>query len=252
MPPEITIRFYEELNDFIPKRLQRRTIRHNLLTATTIRDLIGAFGVPPTEVDLVLVNGESAGFEHAVGPGDRIAVFPVFESIDISSVTRLRPAPLRVPRFILDVHLGKLARLLRMYGFDTLYRNDYSDPEIIRLATGDQRIILTRDKGILKHKQVTRGYYVRSQLPREQVQEVLHRFDLRDQVRPFSRCMACNGTIVAVEKEMVNHLLLPRTRECYREFFQCAGCKRVYWEGSHFDKMMENFKNGNSNDTGAN
>ena len=252
MPLDITIRFYEELNDFIPKRFRRKTIHHQLLTPTTVRDVIGSFGIPPTEVDLVLVNGEPAGFDRTLRTGDRMSAYPVFEIIAISSGTLLRDKSLRTSRFILDVHLGKLARLLRMHGFDTLYRNDYDDPELIRIAEAEQRIILTRDVGILKNKLVTRGYFVRSQQPREQVQEVLHRFDLHDQVRPFSRCMACNGSISAVDKEAVSHLLLPRTRQCYQEFYQCSGCRRIYWEGSHFEKMMENFKNGNSNGTAAN
>ncbi len=243
MPVDITIRFYEELNDFIPHQHRKRDIRHSLLTPTRARDLISSFGVPPTEVDLILVNGRSAGLEHPIRSGDRVSVYPVFESLDISPVTRLRHGPLRRARFILDVHLGKLARLLRMYGFDSLYRNDYKDPDIIRIAKEEQRIILTRDVGILKNKQVSRGYFVRSQQPREQVLEVLHRFDLREKVNPLSRCMACNGMITTVRKESIAHLLQPRTRECYDVFFRCEGCSRIYWEGSHYDRMMERFRN---------
>ena len=241
MPVDVSIRFYEELNDFIPKRFRKKTIHHRLLTHTSVRDVIESFGVPHTEVDLVLVNGESAGFEHTLSSGDRVSVYPVFETLDISSLTRLRDTSLRTARFILDVHLGKLARLLRMYGFDSSYRNDYTDPEIIQIALDEQRIILTRDVGILKNKKVTRGYYVRSQQPHEQLTEVLHRFDLHSQVNPLSRCMVCNGNIVSVSKEEIIHLLKPNTRSCYTEFYRCTGCNKIYWEGSHYQKMMERF-----------
>ena len=237
----VHIRFYEELNNFIPKRYRGKTINHLLSFRTSIRDVVESFGVPHTEVDLVLVNGQSVGFEHRIGAGDMISVYPVFESLNIATVTKLRSAPLRSTKFILDVHLGKLARLLRMYGFDTAYRNDYSDLQIIKQAKSEHRIILTRDVGLLKNRQVTHGYFVRSQVPETQVQEVIHRFDLQDEVNPLSRCMVCNGTIVAVEKEKVKHLLKPKTRAFYHDFYTCKGCGKIYWEGSHFKKMMENF-----------
>ena len=239
---DISIRFYEELNDLIPRIHRKKTIRHTLLTPTSIKDVVESFGVPHTEVDLILVNGQSVGFEHIPGPGDRVSVYPVFESLDIASVTKLRPAPLRKAMFILDVHLGKLARLLRMYGFDSLYQNDYSDPWIIETALKEERIILTRDLGILKNKRVTHGYYVRSQDPAKQIEEVIRRFDLEGQINPLSRCINCNGRIVTVEKEAIKHLLKPKTRMHYHEFFRCSGCDKIYWEGSHFKKMMEHFK----------
>ncbi len=238
---DVCIRFYEELNNFIPKRYRGKTINHHLSFRTSIRDVVESFGVPHTEVDLVLVNGQSVDFEHRIGAGDMISVYPVFESLNIASVTKLRSVPLRATKFILDVHLGKLARLLRMYGFDTAYRNDFSDPQIIELAKVEHRIILTRDVGILKNRQVTHGYFVRSQVPAKQVREVINRFDLQDEVNPLSRCMVCNGLIAAVDKEKVRHLLKPKTRAFYQEFFMCKGCGKIYWEGSHFKKMMENF-----------
>lgn len=242
MPIKVSIRFYEELNDFIPKKHRKKTIEHTLLTPTSVRDLVESFGVPHTEVDLVLVNGNSVGFEHSLSTGDRVSVYPVFETLNIDSVTKLRDTPLRSARFILDVHLGKLARLLRMYGFDTLYRNDYNDPEIIDTALEDQRIILTRDVGILKNKKVTRGYFVRSQVPREQLLEVIRRFDLSGRINPLSRCIECNGHIVAVEKEKISHLLERKTKIYYSDFYQCTGCNKIYWEGSHFHRMMERFE----------
>ncbi len=141
-------------------------------------------------------------------------------------------------RFILDVHLGKLARLLRMTGFDTLYRNDLDDPEIIRIAEDEDRIILTRDRGILKNKRVKHGHFVESTNPKEQLREVIDAFALKNNIHFLSRCIACNGTIEEVSKEEVQEELKPGTNQYFNEFFRCRDCGKIYWEGSHFDRMM--------------
>ena len=121
-----TFRFYEELNDFLPKEKRKKRFEHNFIDRASVKDVIESFGVPHTEVDLIIVNGESKNFSYIINDGDDISVYPVFESIDISNLQKLRPEPLREPKFILDVHLGTLARYLRMLGFDTNYRNDYA------------------------------------------------------------------------------------------------------------------------------
>lgn len=241
MPPlkHAEFRFYEELNDFLPPEKRKRSFRYSFRGTPSVKDAIEALGVPHTEVDLILVNGESVGFDYLLKGGERVAVYPAFESLDISSLTRLRPQPLRRPRFVLDVHLGKLARLLRMLGFDTLYRNDYSDPEIIYISLREKRIILTRDRALLKHRAITHGYWVRSTHPREQLQEVLHRFDLFSRIRPFHRCMVCNGLIEEVSKSEVLDQLEPKTRRYYDEFYRCTGCGKIYWKGSHYTGMVE-------------
>jgi len=236
---KIHIRFYEELNDFLP--FWKRGVTYDILLngRATVKDLIESQRVPHTEVDLILVNGESVTFDHIPKNGDRLAVYPVFETFDISGVTRLRPEPLRESRFILDVHLGKLARKLRMIGFDTLYRNDYEDDEIIEIAATDRRIILTRDIGILKNKRVTHGYYIRSDQAEEQLQEVIKHFHLENNIQPLNRCIACNGKIVVADKEKVKDRLLPKTRKYFDKIFQCTGCGKLYWEGSHYHNMMK-------------
>lgn len=213
----------------------------------TVKDVIESLGVPHTEIDLILVNGESVSFRYKPCIDDRVSVYPVFESLDISQVTRLRPEPLRVSRFILDVHLGKLAKYLRMLGFDTLYRNDYEDNEIIDISARDKRIILTRDLGILKNSRVTHGYWIRSQQPGEQAAEVIRRFDLSKSIKPLNRCIECNGKIREVEKAEIIEQLKPKTIKYFDEFYRCTNCGKVYWEGSHFSKMqgkIEIFKNG--------
>lgn len=230
-------RFYEELNDFLPPEQKRRDSDYSFLVSPSVKDAIEAQGVPHTEVDLVLANGVSVDFSYRLRDGDRIAVYPVFEALDIGPVTRLRAAPLREVRFILDVHLGKLARYLRICGFDTLYRNDYADPEIVRLSLSEHRAILTRDIGILRTGSVTHGYWIRSQHIEEQLREVLWRFDLKDRVRLFTRCAVCNGALEDVPKREVEESLPPLVRLVYDEFRRCSGCGRVYWRGSHADRV---------------
>ncbi len=236
---QVTLRFYAELNDFLPPYRRQVAFVQPLSGRTSVKDLVEGLGVPHTEVDLILVNGEPVDFAYIVQDGDRISVYPVFESIDISPLTRLRPRPLRVPRFVLDVHLGKLAVYLRMLGFDTLYGNDYDDATLARLAADQRRILLTRDRGLLRRSVVTHGYYVRATVPRQQLVEVIRRFDLLGSIAPFRRCMRCNGLLAPVAKQDVIDQLPPRTRRSYDEFYRCRECTRVYWKGSHFLRMQQ-------------
>jgi uncharacterized protein with PIN domain len=230
-------RFYEELNDFLAPALRKRAFAYAFNGTPSVKDAIEALGVPHTEVDLVLVDGESVDFTRRLTGGERVAVYPVFERLDISPVTRLRARPLRETRFVLDVHLGKLARYLRLLGFDTRYRNDYDDAAIIGLARAESRIILTRDRGLLKHGAVTHGYWVRATAPRQQLAEIVRVFDLRAGARPFTRCIRCNGELQRVPKSAVAERLPPRVRAHFEEFAQCRDCAAVYWPGSHYDRL---------------
>ncbi len=234
----VTLRFYAELNDFLPAGRRYRSFRCQFLLSGSVKDLIEAAGVPHTEVDLILANGESVDFSYQVRDGDRISVYPVFESIDITPVLRVRPHPLRHTRFVLDAHLGRLAGYLRMLGFDTLYRSDYRDEELVRISSQQGRILLTRDRNLLKHGAIQHGYSVRETNPRGQAREVLERFDLARAATPFTRCLRCNELLAAVSKESVRERLLPATRERYEEFRRCPACDRVYWAGSHYQRMQ--------------
>jgi len=230
-------RFYAELNDLLP--LPRRGLRftHAFEAVASLKDAIEAFGVPHTEVDLILANGEPAVFSHLLRDGDRISVYPVFRSLDLAPLTHLQPRSESEMRFVLDTHLGKLAAHLRMLGFDSLYGHDCRDEELAQISAGEQRTLLSRDRGLLKRSLVTRGYVVRAAEPREQLVEVLRRFNLSGSVVPFRRCLDCNSLLQVVSKDLISHRLPPETRKHYNEFHICSGCNRLYWKGSHYQRM---------------
>jgi uncharacterized protein with PIN domain len=232
-----TIRFYAELNDFLPLNQRQVAFKHNFLGHPTIKDLIESLGVPHTEVDLILVDGESVGFSRQMQDGESASVYPVFRKIDIATLTYVRPEPLPEFRFVLDTHLGRLASYLRMVGFDTIYR--FTDNELAAISASERRILLTRDRGLLKRSEVAYGYCVRTDDPVLQLPEVLRRFDLLDQIRPFQRCMRCNEMLSKVSKELVLDQLPVKVRDHFNEFRLCHGCGRVYWPGTHYERMSE-------------
>ncbi len=239
MPVTVTFRFYEELKDFLPKEKKKQPFIITLNGNPSVKDTIEALGIPHTEVDLILVNSQPVEFSYRLKNKDYISVYPVFESLDISGVTVLRNDGLRDPKFVLDTHLGKLAKYLRLSGFDSVYSNDLEDSGIIKISLDDKRIILTRDKGILKNSSVTHGYYIRSQIPKEQIYEVIRRFDLESLIKPFTICSSCNGKIVTVSKELILRQLKSLTRKHYNRFYMCSKCRKIYWEGSHYIRIKD-------------
>ncbi len=232
-----TFRVYAELNDFLPRARRQTAFTCDFTGQPAVKDLIEALGVPHPEVDLILANGVSVDFAYAVQPGDTISVYPVFEALAIAPRVRLRPRPLRHPRFVLDAHLGKLAGYLRLLGFDTLYRNDYGDPELARLSAAEARILLSRDRGLLKRSQVTHAYCVRATDPDRQIREVVAYFDLAGAAQPFTRCLRCNGALAAVPAEAVAGQVPPAVQARQSDFRRCAGCGQIYWRGSHYDRL---------------
>jgi uncharacterized protein with PIN domain len=239
---EATFRFYAWLNDLLSPRRKSAEVAVAFDGAPAVKDTIESLGIPHTEVSLILVNGTPRGPDYHLCDGDRVSVYPPFATFNTSVVTgtpELTPHP---PRFICDVHLGKTARRLRLLGFDTLYRNDYSDPEIVRIALAQDRIVLTRDRGLLKYAGVRYGCLLRSTSTDMQVNEIALRYDLYSSARPFTRCTRCNGRIEPVSKKDVERLLEPKTRECYDTFRRCTGCKRVYWEGSHVERVRNTLR----------
>lgn len=239
----VTIRFYEELNDFLPPVRRKRDVEFEFSGRRSVKDLIESLGVPHVEVDLILVNGESVGFGRIVADGDRISVYPVFESLDIRPVTRLRPDPLRDPRFVLDVHLRKLARHLRLLGFDVDWLPDRDDGELADIAEREGRILLSRDLQLMMRKKVSRGLYVRNTDPSKQVTEVLERLQLFGLCRPFTRCVECNGLMrpldIAAPGFDAASAIPPGVLAWCREYYRCGECGRIYWKGSHYDKLKK-------------
>lgn len=236
---EVTLRFYEELNDFLPPERRKRDFVVRLDHRTSVKDLIESLGVPHVEIDLILVDGRSVGFGHIVEDGQRISVYPVFESLDVTDAQHLRPRPLRDPRFVLDVHLGWLARRLRMLGFDCLYEKNADDDHLAEVSARQHRILLTRDRGLLKRSIVTHGYCVRATDPESQVPEVLDRLDLRRWIRPFGRCPLCNGVLEKVAAEEVEGEVPKESFERFDEFWRCPDCGQPYWRGSHVDVLED-------------
>ena len=232
-------RFYEELNDFLSQENRKKEFEYRFSGRPSVKDALEAIGVPHTEVEIIVVDQESVGFDYHLRDGDRVSVYPMFESVDVTPLLRLREEPLRDTRFVADVHLGKLARLLRMLGFDTAYRNNVTDREIIELAVDERRIVLTRDRGLLKNNAVTHGCCVRSEDPQLQVREIIRRFDLSSSVKPFHRCMVCNGILVVTAKADIVDRLPPDTVRYFNEFFRCERCGKVFWKGSHFERMKK-------------
>lgn len=233
------VRFYGELNDFLSQEKKQVTFCHFFLGKPAVKDIIESLGVPHTEVGLILINGEPAEFSRRVEDGDRISVYPFFKRIDISFLVHVRPALPEKVRFVLDTHLGKLTTYLRMLGFDALYNKDFSDEVLAEISAREGRILLTRDRGLLKRNTVTYGYFVRSNDPSAQLLEVLQRFDLFHLVRPFCRCLRCNHVLETVTKEEIEDRLPPKVREHFHEFRFCRNCNRVFWKGSHYENMKQ-------------
>ena len=217
--------FLGDLDHFLPSGKRGTTIDCTFQGNQSVKHLIESLGIPHTEVGEILVNGQSVGFGYITQDGDRIEVYPAAPGCPFE------------PCFLLDNHLGRLAAHLRMLGFDCLYRNDYADAELIELIQREQRILLSRDRRLLMRKIVVFGYCPRSLDPIEQLKEVVRRFDLADKITPFRRCLRCNGALRPVSKEAVLHRLEPLTKKYFDEFCICPACDRVYWKGSHYERM---------------
>ncbi len=232
-------RFYEELNDFLPEEKRKTTFGHEFIDRSSVKDMIESLGVPHSEIDMILVNGLSVGFNYLVQDKDEISVYPVFESLDISGVQHLRNKPLREPKFIADVHLGSLTKYLRLVGFDVLYKNDLSNDEIIETSLNEKRAILTKDRELLKNNRITHGYWIRGSGIEDQVKEVIERFDLKGNISEFLRCLECGSILKPVEKAKIEYRLPPKVKEWQDKFWYCEYCDKVYWKGTHYQKMLK-------------
>ncbi|MGE5394050.1 MAG: Mut7-C RNAse domain-containing protein [Candidatus Saccharibacteria bacterium] len=235
----VIFRFYEELNDYLPEEMRKGWIESSAEPGTSVGEKIASYGIPLGDIDLILVNQQSESFNYILQNEDRISVYPVFESFDISRVSKLRDKPLRELAFICDVHLGRLCKYLRMLGFDTLYSNDYTPQKIIEISNAEKRIILSKNIQLIRHKEVTHAYWVRSANPREQLNDLIYGLDILKWAQPLTRCLNCNSMLERVKKEDIINRLEERTATYYTEFFRCPGCDQIYWKGSHYESMLE-------------
>ncbi|MBZ0275300.1 MAG: Mut7-C ubiquitin/RNAse domain-containing protein [Anaerolineae bacterium] len=232
-------RFHDELNFFLPRPSQHTTITHAFDWRASIKDMIESLGVPHAEVELMVVNGQPVEFDYIMRGDDRVEVYAHRNGANGTAPSLLlRPPYPGRPRFILDQHLGRLAAYLRMIGFDTLYRNDYHDEELAQVSHDETRILLTRDVGLLKRSLVIYGYYVRSTHRQRQLEEIVRRYDLQKQARPFHHCMKCNGLLEDVPKEEIRDRVPFDTADYYDEFHRCQSCDRIFWKGAHYQRMQ--------------
>ena len=232
-----TFRFYDGLNDFLARARRGGEFTVPCARDATTKHMIEALGVPHTEVELILVNGESSGLERLLEEGDRIAVYPRFASFDVAPLSRLQDRPPGRMRFVADAHLGGLARLLRMAGFDTIYANTIHDDEIEERAMEEGRVVLTRDRELLKRRGIDYGGYVRALHAQEQLEDVFRRYGLAERARPFTLCLHCNAPLRRVAKAEVLERLPPAVRASQADFTTCDGCGRVFWKGTHWQRM---------------
>ena len=232
--PGASFRFHRGLNYFLPPERREKKFSCQYAQAATTKHMIEALGVPHTEVGRIVVNGTETGFDRLLQENDEVEIYPVEEHLPFPASPASSLSPIR---FIADAHLGGLARLLRMAGFDTLYDNHYDDGGIEAIALEENRVVLTRDLELLKRKQVKRGAYVRCLKPDEQLREVFLRFGLAHAMKPFSLCLHCNFPLHAVDKEAVLDRIPPMVRAHQHRFSTCDRCHRVFWEGSHWQHM---------------
>lgn len=234
----LNMRFYGDLNDFLLPARRRNCFVHSIKEPASVKDIIESLGVPHPEVELILINGESIDFSFLVSKEVQIAVYPRFRTLDISSLSRVKPPPLAEDRFVIDVHLGKLTNYLRLCGFDVLYQNNFEDEQLATLSAQEQRILLTQDRTLLKRSLITYGYCVRSSDPLQQLLEVIRRFDLWEAIALFRRCIRCNGLLHKVSKAMIWDRLPPFTRLNYDQFSMCQDCHKLYWPGAHYHRIQ--------------
>ena len=232
----VRLTFHGDLPFFI--RSKRGDVARRLNERTSIKDTIEACGVPHTEVDLMLVNGKPAGFEKVLAQDTVVDVYG-FDSTRLTFLPEHRLQVRDIRKFVADGHLGKLVRDLRLLGTDVVYDRDAEDRQLVKVAVGQERALLTRDRRLLMHAAIRRGYYLRSQNALLQTVEVLRRFDLSPVLSPFSRCLRCNAPLEQADKEKVIGQLEPLTKLYYEQFRLCRGCGQVYWSGSHFEKLQK-------------
>lgn len=239
---KVQIIVHNVLKDFLPGNDEKDVVTAEFDGSPAVKDTIESIGIPHSEIGRVEVNGKSVTFSYRIHEGDVISVFPVDWQPGENKYRLLQSELPEKIKFILDVHLGKLARELRMLGFDCQYENNYTDEQILDLSGSEKRIVLTRDIGILKNSRIGWGHWMRSTDMTLQVKEVITVFDLKDRIHPFSVCFKCNGKLVPVEKGEVIDSLPSKVKNLQTEFHRCEKCGQLYWKGTHYEHMLKRIR----------
>ena len=230
--------FSSYLKEMLPKKYGGEPFfLHQFDRKASIKDVIESLGIPHPIVGKLTVNSRNVGFDYILLHNDTVEVDPLMPPHNPLMPSILRPETLEGFAFVADANVGKLALFMRMLGFDTVYAKHYKDRKLADIAQSQKRILLTRDTSLLKRKIVMHGYLPRSNDPFYQVVEVVRLYDLRSRIEPLSRCIPCNGRLVPVNKETVIDRLEPLTRKYYDTFHLCGRCNKVYWPGSHQEKI---------------
>ncbi|GAB6191902.1 Mut7-C RNAse domain-containing protein [Desulfocastanea catecholica] len=215
-----------------------QTIVYRLARRASIKDILEGLGVPHTEVGRIVLAGQEQTFEKIAEVGEHFHIHPLSPAMPPTVTTVLRPDPLGDCIFLVDINVARLAGLLRMVGFDAeAVDREMTNSATLDRAIDEKRILLTRNRDLLKQRRLVFGHLVRSQDPEEQLKEIINLYNLQERIRPFSRCIACNGLLAEVDKKTIIDRLLPLTRKYFNRFHQCIGCGKIYWQGSHHHKM---------------
>lgn len=235
--PKVIVSVAGELNDLLLKKSRHTEFEIDYQGRQSVKHIIESLGIPHTEIGSIIVNEGHTELNYLVQDEDHITVNCASPLDDHYSGMFNNNKLVIAPKFILDNHLGKLATYLRILGFDAIYRNDYQDDELAADAVELNRILLTRDRQLLMRKSIRFGYLVRTLEPDLQVIEIINRFNLSDVIKPFNRCLRCNAPLTPVEKAKVSHRLQPKTKKYFHKFHMCLECERIYWKGSHYERM---------------
>ena len=232
--PTLTLTLDDSLHDLLPRTYRReKEIAYPLTRRASIKDIIEALHIPHTEVRSIFLKSAEVTFQHIPKGGERLALYSFSPGTDVTRPTVLRPEPLPEAVFMVDINVGKLARLLRMSGIDTWYEPGLNEFELAEQAAKNKRILLSRNHDLLQRKIITWGHLVRTEQPEKQLAEVITLFNLVHGIKPFSRCLECNTLLQPVEKASILHRLKSLTRKYYQRFHICSVCDQIYWQGSH-------------------
>ena len=235
----IIINFHEQLNFFLKRGHKGRGIEYPLTRRASVKDIIESFGVPHTETGCILFNNTPVDFSFIPASCGTLQVDAIPTPFKLRQPSLLRPEPADNIKFIADVNVIKLGKLLILLGFDVVFSPSWSDGKIADMADKTGRIVLTRDTGLLKRSKIVFARRIRADLPYDQLVETILFFGLTPFISFFSRCTKCNKKLKPVSKREVLDLLEPKTKLYFNSFFQCPECKKVFWQGSHYDNILK-------------